>query len=79
MSKFFKRREKRMKNPEFREAHLSANEELKQTVAIEPAREKKTPRFDENEFSGPFEEESPAPAPRRQSRPVEPDEWGPAV
>lgn len=37
------------------------------------------PSYDNNEFSGPLEEESPGPAPRRSSRPIEPDEWGPAV
>lgn len=78
MSKFSKRREKRVDNPEFREAY-PAVEESRQTEATEPAREKKMPRFDNNEFSGPFEEESPAPAPRRRGRLVEPDEWGPAV
>lgn len=68
-----------MENPEFRESYLSADEDLKQTEPPNAAREKKTPRFDENEFSGPLEEESPGPAPRRRSRPVEPGEWGPAV
>ena len=32
-----------------------------------------------DEFSGPLEEESPDPAPRRSRRPLRPDEWGPAV